>query len=155
MWAPESVGCVFLLSAPPEAAFSYLMKWMKDWGSECFPLTESCFHSGILSFIRVFWTYLSQKLLLNTCSLKITVSESQLLLIRTMKWHKIELVENCLLFKHLDLEFRLVFFCKMFEQKLLVTQAVGENPYFPQNQPSTPQNCRRINAEQKMKAITD
>ena len=139
----------------PRGGFSCLMKWMKDWGSECFPPTKACFHSGILSFIRVFCAYLSLELLLNTCSLKITLSERQQLLIRTMKWNKIELVENSLLFKHLDLEFRLVFICKTFEQNPLVTQAVGENQYFPENQPSTPPKCRCINAERKMQAITD
>ena len=129
------------------------MKWVKGWGMECFPLTKACFYSGILSFLRIFYTYLSLDFVLNTCSLKITLPECQLLLIRTMKWNKIEWVENSLLFKRLDLEFRLVFTSKILEQK----QRTGseESQYFPQNQPSASPKCERTNAEWERQAITD
>lgn len=114
VWAPENLGCVFLISAPPEKFFmsNEVNERQRDG---MFPLTKACFYSGILSFIRIFYTYLSLELFLNTCHLKITLPECQLLLIRTMKWNKTELVENSLLFKHLDLEFRLVFISKILE----------------------------------------
>lgn len=61
--------CIFLIFIFPEPSrggSSCLRKWVKKWGTECFPLTKACFYFKILSFVNVYHIYLTLGLFFNT-----------------------------------------------------------------------------------------
>lgn len=62
VWAPESLVCdchIFVLSEPDRGGSSLLVKWVGNLEIEGLSLTKVCFHSEILSFVKMYYVYLS------------------------------------------------------------------------------------------------
>lgn len=77
VWAPESLVCDFHIFVLPESdrGSSLLMKWVGNLEIECFSLTKVCFHSEILSFVKMYYVHLSVEIFLNKNGLQIALPE--------------------------------------------------------------------------------